>query len=175
MKTLNKVKINGTEQWVLVSGKKADAPLIIHVQAGPGFPMIPEAKAMEKMLSLEQEYTVAYWDQRGCGKSFNESIDPQTVNFKQLADDIIECTKHLLKEYGQQKAILIGYSMGATAGLMAAIKNSQLFAQLFLVGIDIDLPNATVYTQHFMESVAKEIGNAKWVKQANELSTMPML
>ena len=81
MNSLNKVMINGTAQWVLVRGQKADAPLIIHVQAGPGLPMIPEAKAMEKMLHLEQDYLVAYWDQRGCGKSFNKKLDPRSINF----------------------------------------------------------------------------------------------
>ena len=45
--------VNGSEQWILVRGKSSDAPLIIHVQAGPGFPMIPEAHAMEKNLHLE--------------------------------------------------------------------------------------------------------------------------
>src|ERR1700755_2183824 len=115
MNSLNKVTINGTEQWVLVRSEKADAPLIIHVQAGPGFPMIPEANTMERMLHLEQDYLVAYWDQRGCGKSFNKNIDPQTINFQQMADDIISITEHLLKTYGQKKAILVGYSAGATA------------------------------------------------------------
>ena len=133
MKSLTKVKINGTEQWVLVRGQKADAPLIIHVQAGPGLPMIPEAKTMEKMLHLEQDYLVAYWDQRGSGKSFNKSIDPKTINFQQMADDIISCTKYLLKQYNQQKAVLIGYSIGASTALMAAMKSSELFSHVFLV------------------------------------------
>jgi len=129
--SLTKVKINGTEQWVLVKGQKAGAPLIIHVQAGPGLSMIPEAKTMEKMLHLEQDYLVAYWDQRGSGKSFNKNIDPKTINFQQMADDIIGCTKYLLKQYNQQKATLIGYSIGASTALMAAMQESQLFSQVF--------------------------------------------
>jgi len=173
--SLTKVKINGTEQWVLVRGQKADAPLIIHVQAGPGLPMIPEAKTMEKMLHLEQDYLVAYWDQRGSGKSFNKNIDPKTINFQQMADDIISCTKYLLKQYGRQKAILIGYSIGASTALMAAIKESQLFSQLFLVGIDIDLPKANEYALHFLATKARERHNSKWIKQAHELSLAPIL
>jgi hypothetical protein len=45
-------------------GKSADAPLLIHVQAGPGLPMIPEAYTMEKQLHLENNFLVAYRDQR---------------------------------------------------------------------------------------------------------------
>jgi len=175
MKTLHKISINGTQQWVLVKGQKINAPLIIHVQAGPGFPMIPEAKTMEKLLGLEQNYLVAYWDQRGCGKSFNKNISPKTINLQQMADDLISCTRQLLELYHQEKAILIGYSIGATVGLMAAVKNSGLFSELFLVGIDIDLPSANTYTQEFIEQTARERKNSKWMKLAGELRGMPML
>src|SRR5690348_9449540 len=74
---LQKVNINNSTQWILVRGKSIDNPLIIHVQAGPGLPMIPEANAIEKLLHLEEDYLVAYWDQRGCGKSFDKNMDPK--------------------------------------------------------------------------------------------------
>jgi len=175
MNSLNKITINGTDQWVLVKGEKADAPLIIHVQAGPGLPMIPEAKTMEKLLHLEQDYLVAYWDQRGCGKSFNKEIDPKTINFQQMTDDIISLTKHLLKQYNKETAIMLGYSMGATTLLMAALQESRLFSHLFLVGVDIDLPKANDYTSQFLETKAKESGNTKWIKQAHDLSLAPII
>ena len=56
---LEKVMINDSEQWILVRGKSSEVPLIIHVQAGPGFPMIPEAHTMDKNLHLENDYLVA--------------------------------------------------------------------------------------------------------------------
>jgi len=147
---------------------------MIHVQAGPGLPMIPEAGSLEKLLHLEQDYVVAYWDQRGCGKSFSKDIDPGSINFAQLADDLIECTRHLLKKYHQQNAILIGYSIGATISLMAAVKEKQLFSQLFLVGIDIDLPTANAHALSFAAKKARETGNSKWAKQADELGLKPI-
>src|ERR1700683_1672808 len=128
---LEKISVNNSTQWILVRGK-ADTPLILHVQAGPGLPMIPEAGKMEKLLHLENNYLVAYWHQRGCGKSFNKNIDPKTINFSQLTDDIIECTKYLLKKYNRENLILIGYSIGATISLLAAAKDNSIFSQLFL-------------------------------------------
>lgn len=166
--------INGTEQWVLVRGQKASNPLIIHVQAGPGLPMIPEAATMERLLHLEQDYLVAYWDQRGCGKSFRSDIDPGTINLGQLAEDVISCTKFLLDKYDQQKAILIGYSIGATVSLMAALKKSHLFDRVFLVGIDIDLPQANAYASDFLVKKARMSGKSKWIKQAAKLSSTPI-
>jgi pimeloyl-ACP methyl ester carboxylesterase len=167
--SLEKINVNDSEQWLLVRGN-ADAPLILHVQAGPGLPMIPEADQMEKLLHLENNYLVAYWDQRGCGKSFNKNINPKTINFTQLADDIIGCTKYLLKKYNKDKAIVIGYSIGATASLMAAKKDGSIFSKLFLAGIDINIPVANKYALEFAMTKAHEKNNNKLLKQAIKLN-----
>ena len=171
---LEKVMINDSEQWVLVRGKSSDAPLIIHVQAGPGFPMIPEAHAMDKNLHLENDYLVAYWDQRACGKSFTKETDPKTINFSQLTDDIICCTKYLLGKYRKEKAIVVGYSMGATLALMAASKDKSIFDRLFLVGMDVDLPVANKYAIEFAMSKANEKNKRVLLKQAIDLHKIPI-
>jgi len=171
---LESVNINDSEQWILVRGKSIDAPLIIHIQAGPGFPMIPEAHAIEKTLHLENDYLVAYWDQRACGKSFDRKADPKTINFSQLTDDVICCTKYLLAKYRKQKAIVIGYSQGATLALMAASKNKTLFDRLFLAGTDIDLPTANKYAIEFAIAKATEKNKGTLLKQAIDLYKMPI-
>jgi len=168
--SLEKIMINNSQQWLLVRGKSTNNPLILHVQAGPGLPIIPEAGTMEKLLHLENNYLVAYWDQRACGKSFSKKTDPEAINFSQLTDDIIYCTKYLLKKYKKEKAILAGYSIGATLALMAAAKNRNIFDRLFLVGMDIDVPTANKYAIEFAISKAKEKNNATLLKQAIDLS-----
>jgi pimeloyl-ACP methyl ester carboxylesterase len=173
--SLEKINVNNSEQWLLIRGKNSEAPLILQVQAGPGLPIIPEANAMEKLLHLENNYLVAYWDQRGCGKSFNKNIDPKTVNFSQLTNDIIECTKYLLKKYNKEKAILIGYSIGATTSLMAATRDSSIFSELFLAGIDIDIPTANKFALEFAMNKARERNNNKLIKQVIRLGEKPIL
>ena len=129
--TLEKININNSEHWILVRGRNADAPLFIHVQAGPGLPIIPEASAMEKLLHLENNFLVVYWDQRGCGKSFNNNINPATVNISQLTDDLIECTKYLLNKYNKDKAILSGYSIWCSS-LSVGCQKRQQYVQQFI-------------------------------------------
>lgn len=172
---LEKISINDNEQWVLIRGENNNSPLMIHIQAGPGLPMIPEANQMGKLLGFEKEYLVVYWDQRGCGKSFDKNINPKTITLSQMSDDIIECTKYLLKKYNKDKAILVGYSIGATTSLMAASKNSTLFSQLFLIGIDIDIPKANIFALEFIKSKAKEQNNNKLLKQIDKLAEQPIL
>lgn len=175
MNTAEKITLNNNEQWIMVRGKNTNAPLLIHVQAGPGLPMIPEADAMEKALGLEEQYVVAYWDQRGCGKSFHENTNPKTITLAQMSDDIIECTKYLLKKYKKDKAILVGYSIGATTSLMAASKDDSLFSHVFLVGMDIDIPKANDFILEFATAKAKAQNNDKLVRQIAALGKRPIL
>ena len=173
--SLEKIDVNNNKQWALIRGKSADAPLLIHVQAGPGLPIIPEANALGKLLHLEDRYLVAYWDQRGCGKSFSPQIDVKSINISQLSKDIIACTKYLLKRYGKTKAILVGYSIGATASLLAAVERSNLFNMLFLVGTDVDVPKANAYAIDFAIKMARERNNRKIIKRIEKLNGEPII
>jgi pimeloyl-ACP methyl ester carboxylesterase len=172
---LEKININNSSQWVLVRGKRIDAPLLIHVQQGPGVPMISEANEMEKRLHLERDFLVAYWDQRGCGKSFSNDIRPETINLSQMADDVIACTKYLLKKYNKDKAILVGYSIGATVSLMAAAKDSGIFSTIFSIGVDVDIPFADHYALNFAMDKAVAGNNKKLIRKINELKSKPIV
>ena len=172
---LERININNSSQWVLVRGKNIDAPLLIHVQQGPGLPMISEANEMEKKLHLENDFLVAYWDQRGCGKSFNKDIRPETINLVQMADDVITCTKYLLKKYNKNKAVISGYSIGATVSLMAAAKDSSIFSAIFATGIDVDIPYANQYVLDFAMNKAVAKNDKNLVQKINELKSHPIV
>ena len=172
---LVKLNINNSEQWVLLRGKNIDAPLLIHVQAGPGLPMISEANKMGELLNLENKFLVAYWDQRGCGLSFNKNIPAETIHLTQMADDLISCTKCLLKKYNKNKAVIIGYSIGATISLMAAAKESNIFSSIFTAGIDLDIPYANQYALEFAMHKAAEGNNKKLLQRINELKRQPIV
>ncbi len=172
---LEKININNSSQWVLVQGKNIDAPLLIHVQQGPGFPMISEANETGKKLQLENDFLVAYWDQRGCGKSFSKNILPETITLAQMADDVISCTKYLLKKYNKDKAIIIGYSIGATASLLAAAKDSSIFSVLFTAGIDVDIPYGDQYALEFAMDKAVAGNDKKLVQKINDLKSEPIV
>jgi proline iminopeptidase len=172
---LEKLNINNYDQWVLIRGKNIDAPLLIHVQAGPGLPMISEATAMEKNLHLENKFLVVYWDQRGCGRSFNKNIPAESINLTQMADDLITCTKCLLKKYNKNKAVIVGYSIGATISLMAAAKETNIFSAIFAAGIDLDIPYANQFALDYAMSKAVVRNNKKLIQKINELNRQPIV
>ena len=172
---LEKININNSTQWVLARGKNVDAPLLIHVQAGPGLPMISEANEMENHLHLENDFLVAYWDQRGCGLSFSKDIAPETINLWQMADDLIECTKYLLKKYNKSKALIVGYSIGATISVMAAAKDSRIFSAIVAAGIDVDIPYANQFALDFAMDKAVAKKDQKLIQKINELKKSPIV
>jgi proline iminopeptidase len=172
---IEEVNINQSAQWVLVRGKNPDAPLLIHVQQGPGLPMISEANEMERKLHLEKYFLVAYWDQRGCGKSFSKEIRPETINLNQMAEDIIACTKYLLKKYNKDKAVVAGYSIGATTTIMAAARDNSIFSALFLTGIDTDIPFANQYVLDYAMEKAIAGNNKKLIQKINQLKEQPIM
>jgi pimeloyl-ACP methyl ester carboxylesterase len=171
---LEKINLNGSTQWVLVKGRSTNAPLLIHVQAGPGLPMISEAEEMERLLHLENHFLVAYWDQRGCGISYDKTIPTESFNLDQMASDIISCAKYLLDKYHQRKAVLVGYSIGATTSLMAAAKDSSLFSAVFAAGTDVDIPYANHYALEYASKKAAGRKNKKLLQKISELKLNPI-
>jgi pimeloyl-ACP methyl ester carboxylesterase len=165
---LEKVSINHSDQWLLVRGNST-APLILQVQAGPGLQMISEANTFGKLFHLEDDFLVAYWDQRCCGKSFNKNESPVNMNFNQLATDIISTVEYLRKKYQKEKVNLIGYSLGGTLSLFAAQKAPALFDHIFVVGPDIDVPTANAFMIQFLWDEAKKRKKGKWLKQISTL------
>jgi len=59
--------LHGTRQRVRLCGNRSGLPPVLVVQAGPGLPLLNEAVRFQQRLQLEQDFSVAYWDQRGCG------------------------------------------------------------------------------------------------------------
>jgi pimeloyl-ACP methyl ester carboxylesterase len=66
------MEIHGTKQRVRLCGARRGLPPVLIVQAGPGFPLLNEAARFQQLLHLEDSFSVAYWDQRGCGQSASQ-------------------------------------------------------------------------------------------------------
>src|SRR5208282_3206864 len=76
-----------------------------------------EAPRFRSRLSLEDDFTVAYWDQRGCGPAAREAAD--TVALGRLLDDLCRVLRHLHARTGS-KVALLGISIGGTLAMQAA-------------------------------------------------------
>src|SRR5471030_78778 len=73
------LEVNGTRQRLRLCAGRAGLPPILIVQAGPGFPLLNEVDKFRRRLGLEENFTVAYWDQRACGPAPSSDVRGLTL------------------------------------------------------------------------------------------------
>src|SRR5271155_1285236 len=134
---LESVQSGGATQWIRGRGADAANPVLLLIQQGPGLPMINEARRFERVLGLEQAFTVVYWDQRGCGRSLRRRQDRAGISRERLVDDTVSLLNLLHDRFGV-KIHVAGFSFGATLGAYAAAQRPDLVAALVAAGMDID-------------------------------------
>ena len=81
------VQLGESTQWIRIRAANARNPLLLLVQQGPGLPMISEVRTFERLLSLEDDFTVIYWDQRGCGRSLRPANATRELSLPAMVND----------------------------------------------------------------------------------------
>jgi pimeloyl-ACP methyl ester carboxylesterase len=161
-------------QWMRVRGADASNPVLLLIQQGPGLPMINEARRIQHLLRLEQDFTVVYWDQRGCGRSLRKQKHPVDISLERMVDDTVSLLE-LLHDRFDAKPFVAGFSFGATLGAYAAAKRPDLVATLVAAGMDIDGAAAGSCAYDFALSTARRRGNRRATRQLEAIGPPPHL
>src|ERR1039458_1705092 len=156
--TLDAVQLGDTTQWIRVCGADSSNPVLLLIQQGPGLPMINEIRRFEKLLGLEKDFTVVYWDQRGCGRSLRGHQAEAALTLNLMVDDTVALLE-LLRERFDTKPQVDGFSLGATIGAYAAAQRPDLVAALVAVGTDIDGVAAGNCAYDFALNTARQQAN----------------
>jgi pimeloyl-ACP methyl ester carboxylesterase len=175
--TLEAVQIGGMTQWIRVRGTIASNPVLLLMQQGPGLPIINETRGFERLLGLEKDFTVVYWDQRGTGLSsppLRKSSNTFHIGAAQMIDDTVSMLELLHDRFGG-KTFVAGFSFGATFAAQAAVRRPDLIAALVATGMDIDIPFAENHTYDFVLNTAHKRGNRRAIRQLEKIGTPPHL
>jgi pimeloyl-ACP methyl ester carboxylesterase len=172
--TLESVQVGGATQWIRVRGADAANPVLLLVQQGPGLPMINEARRFERVLGLEQAFTVVYWDQRGCGRSLRRRQDRAGISRERLVDDTVSLL-NLLYDRFDVKIYVAGFSFGAPLGAYAAAQRPDLVAALVAAGMDIDGAAAGTCAYDFALAAARQRGHRRATRQLEAIGPPPHL
>ncbi len=157
---LERLIVRGSTQWILLRGQKRTNPVLLLVQAGPGLPVIHEATALERLLHLEEHFTVAYWDQRGTGKSFVPGANGAVTLADRVAD-VGAIAQAVCDRLGVSGLHVVGFSLGASLALLAAAEDPSRFRSLVCVGIDVNLLESERFAYGFALREAERRGNAR--------------
>lgn len=82
---------------------------------------------MRADVSLESDFVVVTWEQRGAGKSYG-ALDPvETLTLDQMVSDTVEVTNYLRDRFGKEKIYLVGNSWGTLLGALVVQEHPELF------------------------------------------------
>jgi pimeloyl-ACP methyl ester carboxylesterase len=168
------VQLGGSTQWIRIRAANARNPLLLLVQMGPGVPMINEVPAFGRALSLEDDFTVVYWDQRGCGRSLRSADAAIELSLQAMTGDT-ERLLGLLCGRFDRPAVVAGFSIGATIAALATARRPDLVAALVAVGMDIDGPAAENGAYQFALAAAHERNNRRAIRQLEAIGPPPHL
>jgi pimeloyl-ACP methyl ester carboxylesterase len=168
------VQLGESTQWIRIRAANTGNPLLLLVQQGPGLPMINEAQAFGRLLSLEDDFTVIYWDQRGCGRSLRPANATRELSVQAMVSDTERLLAMLCDRFGMP-AVVAGFSMGATIAALAAARRPDLVATLVAVGMDIDGAAAGKSAYEFALATAHARNNRRAIRQLETIGPPPHL
>lgn len=163
--------IRGITHHALVRGRSG-APVLLLVQAGPGFPMIHEADAIEERLHLESDFRVVYWDQRGTGRSFDPT-DTAPLVLDDLVDDVAAMTRALAERFEVADVDVAGFSLGGSFAILASARPGHRIRRVLAVGPDVDLAESERFAWQFARDEAQRRGNRRALAELDAIGAPP--
>jgi pimeloyl-ACP methyl ester carboxylesterase len=158
---LTTVTIGGHDQTMMIRGRSVDNPVLLYLTGGPGG---TDIGAIRRDVTLEQDFTVVAWDQRGAGKSYS-ALDPtDTFTTEQLVADTVEVTNYLRDRFDEEKIYLVGQSWGSTLGVLAAQQHPELYHAFVGVGQMVSQRETDIMFWEDTLAWAEETGNTGLVE-----------
>ena len=112
------VVVADAKLYVLIRGANATAPVVLWLHGGPGGAERPLFRYFNG--ELEKHFVVAYWDQRGAGRSFDPDADEKRLTIAQHVADLDAIVDHLRRSLSAERVTLVGHSWGGALGLLYA-------------------------------------------------------
>ncbi len=168
---LTKIKLGGSEQWILIRSENIDNPIILFVHGGPGTSQLTLIR--KNTQELEKYFTVVNWDQRGAGKSYNAIKDKSRMNLEQFVSDLNELSEYLLKCFNKRKLILVGHSWGSAISMFAVSQQPELYSAYIGIGQISNVLQSEKISYEWTLQQASKANDASSVKKLTEMGNPP--
>jgi len=168
--TLEKVNLNGSEQWISIRGRDMNQPVLLFLAGGPGgSQMVSERRALGE---LENHFVVVNWEQPGAGKSF-DAVDRSTLTPERYVDDGLALVKYLRERFGEDKVFLVGESWGSALGVWMVQRNPEYFHALINTGQMVAFLDNDLICYDFVLDLAQKRGDLQKVEQLKKQGPPP--
>ena len=155
----NFMEIGGVRQGFFIRTENPTNPVLLFIHGGPGSPSFPYSLPYETPERLEKYYTVCYWEHRGAGMSYSESIDPATMTIAQITEDARQMTAYLQNRFKQEKIYLTGHSFGSYLGIKVITKHPENYVAFIGIGQISNQSESEKLALDFMLQHATEIND----------------
>ena len=122
--SLEKVNLNGTEQWITIRGQDLRKPILLHLgMGGPGGGGFATRSLFQP---LEKDFVVVSWDEPGTGKSYN-AVPISTLTKQRFVEDAHALTLYLRERFHQDKIYIYGVSWTSILGIWLVQEYPDLY------------------------------------------------
>ena len=159
------IEIGGIRQGFFIRAENPENPVILFLHGGPGSPELPTMLIPYEISErLEKYFTVCYWEQRGAGMSYSNSIDPTTMTTAQMVEDTRQMTEYLQRRFNQEKIYLIGHSWGSYLGVKTIERYPENYTAYIGIGQVTNQIESEKMAYDYMLQHAKEIKDESAIK-----------
>ena len=158
---LERVRLGGVQQWLVLRGHRQDGPILLFLAGGPGGSEIGWVRTFNG--ELEHSFVVVNWDQRGAGKSYRLLTRRSSLRPERYVDDAVDLAERLHVMFPGQPLHLIGHSWGAVLGILAAQRRPDLFASFVGVGTVVAVAENDRVSWEWTRARAEEAAQARTV------------
>ncbi len=168
--TLEKVELNGSQQWVSIRGHDVTKPVLLFLAGGPGGSQLVTAR--RALGELEEYFIVVNWEQPGSGKSF-DAVDRSTLTPERYIEDGHALALYLRERFDEDKIYVLGESWGSALGIWLVQRYPESFQAFIGTGQMVSFLETDTMCYDFALNWAKERGDTKKVQQLEQQGPPP--
>ena len=168
--TLEKVNLNGSEQWISIRGHDVNKPILLHLgMGGPGGGGFATRSLFEP---LEKDFVVVRWDEPGTGKSYN-AVPISTLTKQRFVEDAHALTLYLRERFREEKIYVYGVSWTSILGVWLVQEYPDLYYAYIGNGQMVNTTENDVMGYEFALDYLTKKGDLKTVRTLRQNGPPP--
>lgn len=168
-KNLKEIVLGNVKQYILPEIEDNSKPICLFIHGGPGTPIPFGVSAEGLFKSIYNKFNPVFWDQRGCGKSYNRNIPEESINLNQLISDANELIDYLLKTYNKEKIYLVGHSFGTIITIELAKKYPEKIQKVYNISQLVSMPLSNKLAYEKLQEIAQNNNDSYMTKKLDKL------
>lgn len=167
---LERVNLNGSEQWITLRGKDKRNPVLLNLgMGGPGGGGFATRSLFKP---LEEHFVVVSWDEPGTGKSYN-AVPLTSLTPQRFIDDAHALTQLLRERFHQDKIYVYGVSWTSILGIWLIQKYPEDYYAYIGTGQMVNTTQDDVMGYELALKYCAERGDSATVEQLRRNGSPP--